>query len=75
MTTISGQNDLSNTQNLMKAVVYDYKGLRVIAYHGRTHQTGSKMIHGPVTKNDDVAPRQVLDTDLFLQFLLILKAF
>ena len=31
----SRQNNLSKTQNLMTAMAYDYKGLRVVAYPGR----------------------------------------
>ena len=59
----------------MMAVVYDYKGLRVVAYPGRApngpkHDTRS---NGP--KDSVVAPWQILDVELFQLLPLILKRF
>lgn len=59
----------------MTAVAYDYKDLKVVAYHGRVPLTGFKTVHGHWTKYGDAAPGQNLDSDLFRQFPLISKGF
>jgi hypothetical protein len=47
--TVNDRFDLSKTpQNLMMAVVLEYKGLRVTAYPGRAFLKGSNTIHGPL---------------------------
>jgi hypothetical protein len=66
LTDWSKQNPYSNG-----AVATDYKGSRDVQVPPRRNPNGLDTIHGPKAKNGGIAPRQILDVQLFWRFMLI----